>query len=385
MSTEAYNRSIAREAKVWTPFAYSFPFDTAQTTERTTIFGLYSSAYLNRNKYLLEFETEDLANMLADYNLKIADLTQQETIILNDIVSRRYLASIDSIINDQKLATKEAKIEADEALWDAKTDALATDAAALETMAVKVATETEKTAARISEIQSYIEMESVHLDMADIEIAEKEIQSAKVDIQKLDTQNQVLKIQLETVRAAQELVDVAMKISRTKVDIAEVEKASNKIDLLASELTIEQARTDIAEAEIPVAQSKALLAVSKTDEIQAEVDYLATLGTQAGTAYQNKINLMNTRNAGNTDIITMRRQAVNLDNSNKLSLSGLDKTFTNNASILQVQLDAAKITTMGGHAWNVSQMASNEVANEKIKAAAIIGTTLTHTIMKRHE
>lgn len=382
MSTEAYSRSTAREAKVWTPFVYSFPFDTAQTTERTTIFGLYSSAYLNRNKYLLEFETEDLANMLADYNLKIADLTQQETIILNDIVSRRYLAGIDSIINDQKLATKEAKIEADEALWDAKTDALATDAAALETMAVKVATETEKTAARISEIQSYIEMESVHLDMADIEIAEKEIQSAKVDIQKLDAANAILKIQIDTVQNAQELIDIDAKIARVKVEIAETNRAMNKIDLMANELTIEEARTDVAEAELPVAAARVTLAQAKTTEAQNEIDYVATLETQAGTNYQNKIDLIDTKQTGRVTSITMNRQEKDLQYANKIDLAELELAFMQADATTQATLDASKVSILTFKAANEWSKVNAAIQAQQTLAAANIASTLTHVIQK---
>jgi hypothetical protein len=382
MSTEAYSRSTARESKVWTPFVYSFPFDTTQTADRTTIFGLYSSAYLNRNKYLLEIETEDLANMLADYNLKMADLTNQETIIVNDIVSRRYLAGIDKLIHDKKMETKEARIEADEALWDEKIAALATDEAALETMAVKITSETEKTAARITEIQSYIEMESIHLDMADIEIAEKEIQSAKVDIQKLDAANAALKIQIDTVRTAQELIDIDAKIARVKVEIAETDRAMKKIDLLENELTIEQARTAVAEAELPAAAARVTLAQAKKTEAQDEIDYIATLGTQAATNHQNKIDLMNTKQTGRVSAITINRQEKDLQYAHKIDLADLELTFMQADAALQPQLDASKVSILTYKAANEWSKALAAVQARQTLAAANIASTLTHVIQK---
>lgn len=382
MSTEAYSRSIAREAKVWTPFIYSFPFDTTQTTDRSTIFGLYSSAYLNRNKYLLEFETEDLANMLADYNLKMADLTNQETIIVNDIVSRRYLAGIDKLIHDKKMETKEDRIEADDALWDAKTEALATDRAALETMAVKITSETEKTAARITEIEAYLEMESIHLDMADIEIAEKEIQSAKVDIQKLDAANAVLKIQIDTVRTAQELIDIDAKIARVRVEIAETNRALNKIDLLENELTIEQARTDIAEAELPVAAARVTLAQAKKTEAQDEIDYISTLEAQETTNHQNKIVLMDTKQTGRVSSITMNRQEKDLKYAHKLDLADLEIAFMQADAALQPQLDASKVSILTYKAANEWSKAITAVNAAEALAAANITSTLTHVVQR---
>lgn len=135
----AFDRSIARESKIWTPFIYSFPFEATQITDRATIFGLYSSAYLNRNKYLLEIETEDLANLLDDYNSKMADLTNQEAIVVQNIVSRRYIASIDTVIHDLNLATQSSQNDAKSNEWDAKFDALSVDEAELSTLATKAA------------------------------------------------------------------------------------------------------------------------------------------------------------------------------------------------------------------------------------------------------
>jgi len=382
MSTEAFARSAAREAKIWEPFVYSFPFDEAQTTDRSVIFGLYSSAYLNRNKYLLEIETEDLANLLADYNAKMSDLTNQETILVNDIVSRRYLAGIDTLIHNKKMETKLTGIEADDALWDAKIAALATDRAALATMAVKVASETEKTAARINEIQSYIEMESIHLDMADIEIAEKEIQAAKVDIQKLDAANEILRIQINTVQTAQELIDVDAKMARLRVEIAETDRAMNKIDLVGNELTIEKARTDVAEAELPVAAGRVTLAQAKTTETQDEIDYIATLLTQAATNYQNRIALMDTRQTGKTNAITMNRQEKDLQYSHKINLADLEIAFTEAAATLQTQLDASKANVLTMKAANMWSKAMASVQAQQSLAAAKIASTLTHVIQK---
>ena len=379
----AFDRSIARESKIWTPFIYSFPFDATQTTDRATIFGLYSSAYLNRNKYLLEIETEDLANLLADYNAKMADLTNQEAIVVANIVSRRYVETIEKTIHDKKMETKQLGIEADEDIWDAKVAALASDTAALATMAERVSSETQKTAAKITEIETYIEIEGIRLSEADIEIAEKEIQSSKVDLQKLGVTNDVLKIQIDTVKAAQELIDVDLRMARTKVDGAQIDRNINSIDLLDSELSIEQGRTQIAEAERDVAEARVTLAQDRTAEVQAEIDYhTRTLTEQAEERTAKKIELMDLRQVGLDNNLTMRRSEKDLANELREDEVDAELAMAVDDTATQVEVDGNKTTVATQRGFNINEEVEARKAAAVIMATASIGTTLTHTIMK---
>jgi hypothetical protein len=381
--TEAFSRSTAREATIWEPFLYSFPFDATQTANRTIIYGLYANAYLNQNKYLNEVESEDLANLLADYNAKIADLTNQEQIVVAEIVSRRYLANIEDLVFKKKMATKQAGIEADDDIWDSKMAALATDTAALETMAEKVASETEKTAAKITEIQAYIEIEGINLTQVDIDIAEKAIQSSKVDIQKLDAANDILRIQINTVETAHKLIDVDREIARTKIDIAETDRNINKIGLLDSELTIEQGRTSVAEAETSVAATRVVLAEAKTQETENEITYYRdTLTSQAHDIYDSKIDLMDTRSKGLSDGLTMRKNERDLNIDNRLAVSALETTFANDDKTLQALVDAANISVMNTKVSNTWVRIQGAIEAAKTAAAANIVSTLTHTIKK---
>lgn len=381
--TEAFSRSTAREATIWEPFLYSFPFDATQTANRTIIYGLYANAYLNQNKYLNEVESEDLANLLADYNAKIADLTNQEQIVVAEIVSRRYLANIEDLVFKKKMATKQAGIEADDDIWDSKMAALATDTAALETMAERVASETEKTAAKITEIQAYIEIEGINLTQVDIDIAEKAIQSSKVDIQKLDAANDILRIQINTVETAHKLIDVDREIARTKIDIAETDRNINKIGLLDSELTIEQGRTSVAEAETSVAGTRVVLAEAKTQETENEITYYRdTLTSQAHDSYDSKIDLMDTRSKGLSDGLTMRKNERDLNIDNRLAVSALETTFANDDKTLQALVDAANISVMNTKVSNTWVRIQGAIEAAKTAAAANIVSTLTHTIKK---
>ena len=256
MSGNAYNRAVARETKIWKPFGYSFPFTLHQAADRIIIMGLYASSYLNNHKYLQEVESEELAYLLADYNAKMAELTTQQQIVVADIVGKRYLASVDKLIHDQKMISKQQGIDYDNALMDAKFAALEADRAALTTMSSKIETARINNEAKIAQLQAYIQIEGYNKDAVEIEISEKEIQSAKVDIRKIDAQNDILKIQNETVAAdtrlnKAEFEKLEKEIQSGRVDIRKVD-TQNDILKIQNETVAAGARLvkmDIEQAE----------------------------------------------------------------------------------------------------------------------------------------
>lgn len=382
MSDEAFSRAIARESKIWEPFAFSFPFDANQTADRITIFGLYANAYLNGHKYLNEIEDEELANLLTDYNSKIAELTTQQQIVVADIVSKRYLAGVDKLIHDQKMITKQAEIDNEDALMDAKIAALSADRAALATMAKKVETETTKTAARITELEAYIEQEGINLSLADIEIVEKEIASAKLDIEKLNMGNDVLRIQIETVETAQELLEIDLKIAKILVDIAQTDRDIAKIGLLDSELAIEQAKTALEEAGIPVSAARIALAQAKLDDANAELAYINSLIGIEDQLKTKKMELMDSKQTVRMNEIDLRSALREMENDKQSDLSDAEVTEATLDQASQVVIDDAHIEAIeagGSAAWDITYE-KIQAAIKKAKAA--ITTQLTHTIKK---
>jgi len=249
MTTEAFQRAQSREQKIWPAFMYSAAFNAAQVAERSQIYGLYSGAYLNLHNYLQDIEATSLADMLANYNMLVAGLDTDETILLNAIVAKRYLASIDVLIHDQKLATRELKRQADEAEWDAKREALSTDRAALVTLATKLAAEEKKTAARIVELQALITVEETALSLAEIEKIEKEIQLSKEDLMILRSAIEIEKIQIAIVQEGIETIETELRKQRLKLDIAQLESQIARTTKLEADLdvAIAQVAADMAE------------------------------------------------------------------------------------------------------------------------------------------
>ncbi len=383
MSDEARARNTVRETRIWTPFSYSYPFNEAETAERITVFGLYANSYLNGQSYLKQIEDAELANLLTDYNSKIAGLNNQEQIVVADIVSKRYLTGIDKLIHDQKMITTQEKISTENELADARYAALAADRAALETMSAKVTAEIEKNAARITELQAYIQIEGINLSNVEIEIVEKELQALRVENQKMDTANEILRLQVQIVRTATELLDIDVQMARTQVNIAETERAIAKIGLLADELTLTQAETTILESHLPIAEARITLAQARYDDAEAELNYIVgTLMAHEDTIYQNKDALLNLRHITKEYILQRDQQEKLLQNDFKIDMSELGKTLTNANKINDAAIDVERIKEIAERAVNSWNRAYAAIDVAETMAAADITTQLTHTIQK---
>ncbi len=383
MSDEARARNMARELKIWNPFSYSYHFNETESAERIVIFGLYSNSYINGQLYLKQIEDSDLANLLTDYNSKIADLNNQEQIVVADIVSKRYLAEIDKLIHDRKMITAQEKINMESAIADARYAALDADRAALETLSAKVSSEIEKNAARITELQAYIQIEGINLSNVEIEIAEKELQALRVENQKMDTANEILRLQVQIVRTATELLDIDVQMARTQVNIAETERAIAKIDLLSDELALAKAETTILKSNLPIADARITLARARYDDAEAELNYIAhTLMSHEDTIYRNKDDLLNLKQTTKEYILQRDEQEKLLRNELESNMSGLNKTLADINKANDAAIDAERIkenSARANNSWDKAYAAINVA--EKL-AAAEITTQLTHTIRK---
>lgn len=382
MSEDARQRATARESRIWRPFQYPFPFSEGQAEERAIIYGLYSRAYLNGQKYLEEVETQDLLNLLTDYTSKMAELTTQEQVLVATIASKRYLAGIDMLIHDERMAVLSDKISAENAVWDAKIAALSADQAALDTMAAKVAAETEKTNARIATLQAYIQVEEYELSAVDLQIAEKEIQSAKVDIDILNASNAVLKIQAETVSKATELVEIDMRKATIQLNTKQQELKIADIDLLPDEVEIQKGKTAIAEAEIPVAEARRDLAQAQSADMDAEILYQETLKQRETISQTAKMEVIDHNYGVKSETLERAKEKDEFDIDKKYDESNLGVTFADADRAVQSVLDEYRINVISGRRSDAYTKIDAAIAAAEKMAKADIVSTLTHTIGK---
>ena len=385
MSNEAYSRAAAREAKLWKPFLYSFPFTAEQTAERVIIYGLYSTAYNNQHAYLVDIETSDLLNIVNGYNAKMSELTAQEQMVIADIVTKRYLAGIDKLIHDQKMVTLSNKIAAEDEEWTAKIAALDADRAQLETLAARVTSETAKTSARITELETQIEIEGINLSQAEIEILEKEIQSGKIDLAILDAANAVLKIQLDTVNTGLELVNLDLQKARTKIDIQNINRDIARTDILEGNLAVEQAQTAAEEAGLAVYETNAQIADKKLEMTENDVDLYESLVAHEANSRAARIALMTAEKSRKLAAIDDRIDNALFNASLKKDAVNFDATTVANSDALQDALDRDRMSIIAEERTDAFLRNQSVLEIARMMATANITTNLTHTIQKASE
>lgn len=274
MAEEAYIRYTERESRIWPRFLYPLIMTDDQVIESTMIFGLYHNAYLNNMAYLEDIEATALANLLNDYNTKIAGLTNEETVLVLAISSKRYLAGIEKQINDYKVETKRQEVVAESAELEAKIDALTADRAALITLQTRLETEVIKSAARIVELEALIDTEAVNLALVDVEVAEKEIQVEKIKLQIIKVGQEALRVQIRIVEAAIDIIEVDEKVARIRVEIVRLLEDMDKTDIyqkqieeLGFRLSIIQKESDLIQDRITITGYKDALATEENTSL----------------------------------------------------------------------------------------------------------------------
>jgi len=354
MTTQAFQRAQAREQKIWPAFIYSAAFNAAQKTERTLLYGLYSGAFLNMHNYLTDIEATSLENLLDDYNSKLAGLDIQGTLLLNSIAAKRYLAGIDALLNDQKLATRELKRQTEEAEWDARMAALETDRAALATLATKLSTAQKQTEAKITELQTRIAIEGMNLSLAEIEATEKEIQLAEMDLKVLRSAIEIAKIQMAVVQEGLELVEIELRKQRLKLDIADVQNRIARTTAMEAELDVAEARVSVSMTELEAMEAELAALEARGAIIDAEIARQATLQDHLADMGNLKQDMIALEMDNRVRRLENQEAKNELDNENRMALSELSLEHARTAqtikeaetydewSVLFARLDAMK-------------------------------------------
>jgi len=250
MTATIYERGVAREASIWGPFTWNGPFNTDQQVERAIVFGLYANTYLYGHNYLSEIETEDLARLVAAYNAAIAKITNDEAVLVLEIAAKRYLEAIDQQIHDDKMTTRQHRIDSLNDEYDAKTDALAVDQAALVTKQQEVQLAWDKADQRIKELETQIELETLAQSFVDVEILEKELAVARADLKIIEAGLQGLDIQLAITQAGLDYTNTELAITNAENEVSEVA-------IKLSEIGVQESNVDLDITNAGIATNKA--------------------------------------------------------------------------------------------------------------------------------
>ena len=383
MSTDAYQRAAAREAKYWSPFAYSFMFTAPEVSDRFIIFGLYANSLNNQIGYLVQVEETELVNIVNSYNKKIAELNAQQVMVLNDIMTKQYLAAIEKQVHDNKLITMQENINSDAAEWDAKIAALSVDQAALTTQAAHVTSEILKTNARIQELQALIAVEQCNASEVDVEIAQKQLQSAKVDVDIMNAHNEIIKYQLDIVNAAIELIGVQESTANTNIRKEEMERAISRTAIIDGELTVEKARTDAMKEEETAADNRKQVAEKQLDVIDAEIAIVKATIKHENLMETAKELEMTTEDTNRRTAIKDHQNVATFNNTVKADSVTLEQNAATAQRTTQESFDADKANVILAGNTAAQTITNAEIAAAKTMATASITTKLTHTIQKK--
>lgn len=393
----SFDNSAIRNTNIWTPFQYYGSYNDTQTAERAIIFGLYSNSWRNDDAYIQGVSDIEMANILADYNLKIAGLTTDEQKVLSDISAKRYISQIDTLIHNEKMATKLQKINADADEWDAKIAALSADRAELETLRVKIAAETKRIAARILELTAHIQTEKAHYEMVRIEISEKEIQKAQKDIQLaekeleeakrdieiLSVANEIARVQIQIVEAGLELIDIDMKVARGQVDLIQLDSQISKAGLTASELLVAEARTEAEGAELGVLDARLNVAEKQVDIVDAEIDGVQSESTDDAAIHDARLEELDARQTGKLRSLENSTEKTLFNIQERDVTATLDRDINALQNTAQSTMDADKMRIQDAHVDAARTKLYAAVAAQQLLAEASIVSTLIHTIKKQ--
>jgi hypothetical protein len=380
MSIEAYARTANRENTVWPSFLYPINVSDGQAVERAIIFGLYASSYSNSKNYLDDLEAFELTNLLSDYTIKIAGLTNDEQIILNQLAAKLYLANVEVAISDNKLNTQQLKVNSDSAEMDAKIASLDADRASLTTLITHLSTETKNTAARIDVLEAEILMEDANLSLTDIETHEKEIVLAKTNLDVLRVASDVAKIQLQVVEAGVALVEMDVQKSEVGTRIANTKLDTMRTGLTAKELQITQAQHDVSSKELLVDEKEVEITQENKLNVVAENAYLTAMKAVEQAIALDRVNHRNVQTETTIAEIEKRVDATEVHNEFRMGQKSID------TANIDADGDIRSAEVTNRVSINTTQIANATSAYEAALYAeyqlthANVASTLRHTI-----
>jgi hypothetical protein len=284
---DVLSRSRLREDRMWEPFSHCF-LGAYDSGRRTILFGLYANSFENGFAYLVEISTEKLVQLVAEYDLNMAQLDAEQQRSVLEIASKRYLEVLDQLLHDKKMEVKQAQIDAESLEYDAKEAALVADQTALQTLQEKLAQAITKAAAEILILESRISEETIKGQYVDVEVLQKELAVTRTELKTLEAGVRGSEIQLKISETALQLTKlgtdkhaVQQKIDQVPGEKSELDAAVIDIDakilhsgtgkgLLDSEIAMIELRT--AKAKVDTSSKNVDTSLLDVDIAKANLD-----------------------------------------------------------------------------------------------------------------
>lgn len=295
---------INRESRIWRPFQFVMPSTEEQRRAKAMVFGMYANAYRNGLDYMQAYKEAELEMIVADYDQKMAALSAEEQKAIFDILTRRYLSSIDRAVHDAKIEGMREQVDDDSAMMDARFESLEADWLAVETLRVRLEQQERLTEARIQVLKAQLAQEEANRKLADIDIANREIdvarketESAGMDVSLANKDLEIARAELSKQERETRLLgqDVEIEQKDLQISRAELEKQERDLrvvraghDILRTQMGVIEAgikeiehRRDLARMDIDKANTEAQIA--RTEQIRVQ-EREAALGLERARA-----------------------------------------------------------------------------------------------------
>ena len=382
MSIEAFNRAMVRELAVLRPFtSNNLFFNADDRTERAIILGLYAGVYKHGHNYLEVIEAEQLQAIIDEFIQNMAQLSNESAKLVLEMAAKRYLASIDQQIFDEKVRTKQNSLDSENQKWDSRIAALEADREALETLRQRTLLLESQAVNRVNEISAQVLNEQYTQSELDNEEVRKQIEVARAELRVLQSANRGLEIQAQINDAAFQLYAVDADIAGLNAQVAGTQADIARNRRVEEELAIEQQKNSNLEYEIEQeTQAKLDDIESHRQLIEDEIDSIDDLEAQEALEQAQKIESLNVDHDAKLKNIELSQEESLFRSEMKVRSHANDIPFVTQNKVTTEKKDSDETILIKRRIWAKDDIVDAQIEAAEFVAHANIATSLLHKI-----
>ncbi|MBU4317680.1 MAG: hypothetical protein KKF30_10445 [Proteobacteria bacterium] len=382
MSIDAFNRAMVRELAAWKPFTSNNLFLNADDrVERAIILGLYAGVYKYGHDYLEVVEAEQLQAVIDEFTQNMAQLSNESAKLVLEMAAKRYLASIDQQIFDEKILTKQGALDAENQKWDSRIAALSADREALETLRQRTVLSEAQAVNRVNEISAQVLNEQYTQSELDNEELKQRLEVSKAELRILQSANRGLEIQGQINNAAFQLFAVDADIAGLNAQVAGTLADIARNQRSEEELEIERQKNSNLEYEIEE-ETEAKLAgiLSHRRLIQDEIDAMTDFERQEIREQAEKLDGLNVDHTLKQKNIELSQEESLFRALMRVRAHANDIPFVTQNKQTTEKKDADETILIKNRIWAKDRVVDASIEAAQFIADANIATSLLHKI-----
>ena len=270
---EIITRAELRGKDLFTPYSHCF-VGFSDEGKRAILFGLYANGGTNGFTYLVEISTEQLAQIVSQYESSMAGLDADRQKLVLDIAAKHYLDTLEQQIHDQKMAVKQSDIDMSHLEFNAKDLALDSDRKALEGLREKAVQAQARANADIDILNARISEEAINMTQVEVDILEKAIAVKRANLRTLEAGIRGLDIQLDIRNTALQNIELLSEKHRVQqqIDLTPGELLEAQAEEINAHAAVLKTSTDNALLDADIAEIQNRLVRTQLDVVSRGVD-----------------------------------------------------------------------------------------------------------------